>query len=428
MEWWQWLIGILLFVISLSFLVAIHELGHFATAKMFRVFCFDYSIGFGPKLVQFKRKTGETTFTIRAIPLGGFVSMFGEGAELEGKYITPNRNLEGISRMKRALVFAAGIILNFFLGFVLIFVSNQCFNHAYTDSPTKNSISKFEQSINISVANDSYIASLGVNSEDALHYYVDPVSGALILDKDVVITNNEVDTHYVLCIPNTLSTTKYDPVITDDMHLFVGVPANDAQKECGLEYAPDVTNEYLPVEGYSFKATLSFYQKSLNYDVNNPLNVQVEFNSENNKWANVGLGIKLYYEWYDFPTAISKTWNDFIGANTAIAKAIGGLFIGTSWNQIGGPVAILTQTTSVFSSFGFGQYIYYWGFISCNLALFNLLPFPGLDGWSLLVLAVEGISKKKMPTKVKNIISFVGLIILFAFMGLVLLKDVIGLF
>jgi regulator of sigma E protease len=57
-----------------------------------------------------------------------------------------------------------------------------------------------------------------------------------------------------------------------------------------------------------------------------------------------------------------------------------------------------------------------------------LLPFPGLDGWSLLVLAVEGISKKKMPTKVKNIISFVGLIILFAFMGLVLLKDVIGLF
>lgn len=427
MAWWQWLVGILMFVISLSLLIAIHELGHFATAKMFRVFCFDYSIGFGPKLFQYKRKTGETTFTIRAIPLGGFVSMFGEGVELEGKYITPNRNLEGIGRSKRALVFAAGIILNFLLGFILIFISNQCFPHSYTINRNNTN---YSSSITVSVRDNTYIHNLGIRDEDTLIYIFDETTNALIIDDNIVVNNNGKDVHYVLCLPNALSTTKYDPFINEDMALFVALEANESQKAMGLDYVPDITNRVNPIEAFSFETNLSFYTKESGYDVNDikVANVVVTSNPTDKKWNDFGLNIKLYNKWYDFPTAISKTGQDFINANTAIAKAIGGLFTGSSWGQIGGPVAILTQTTSVFSSFGIGEYIYYWGFISCNLALFNLLPFPGLDGWALLVLAVESISRKKMNTKIKNIISFVGLIVLFAFMALVLIKDVIGLF
>ena len=54
----------------------------------------------------------------------------------------------------------------------------------------------------------------------------------------------------------------------------------------------------------------------------------------------------------------------------------------------------------------------------------NLFPFPGLDGWQLLVLAVEAIFRKKIPNKVKTIVSIVGLVLLFAFMGVLLFKDV----
>ena len=61
--------------------------------------------------------------------------------------------------------------------------------------------------------------------------------------------------------------------------------------------------------------------------------------------------------------------------------------------------------------------------ISVNLAIINILPFPGLDGWHLLVLAVEGITRKKIPNKVKNVIAFVGLAILFALMIMLLFKD-----
>lgn len=427
MEWWQWLVGILLFIISLSVLVAIHELGHFATAKMFRVFCFDYSIGFGPKLFQYKRKEGETTFTIRGIPLGGFVSMYAEGVELEGKYVAPNRNLEGIGRRKRAVVFSAGIILNFVLGFLLIFISNQCFSHPYTVGRNKTNTSV---GIEMAIREDSTIYSKGIRSGDLLILIHDPTINGFILDDNIVMNKDGKDYHYVLCMPSSPSTDQYDPFISDEMRLYVGQAPSEAQKALGLEYAPDLNSLYAPEKGHSFETTLSFYTKESGYDKENVKDATftVTASETEKKWEDFGLNLKIYRQWYSFPQAISKTWDDFVYANTSIAKAIGGLFTGSSWSDIGGPVAILTQTTTVFSSYGMGMYIYYWGFISCNLALFNLLPFPGLDGWSLLVLAIEGVTRKKINTKVKNIISFVGLMALFALMGLVLIKDFIGLF
>ena len=66
----------------------------------------------------------------------------------------------------------------------------------------------------------------------------------------------------------------------------------------------------------------------------------------------------------------------------------------------------------------------YWGFISVNLAIFNLLPFPGLDGWQLLVLIIEGTTRKKIPEKVKNIVSLVGIGLLLLLMVFIVGKDV----
>ena len=73
---------ILLFLVFLSVLIIIHELGHLAAAKAFRVYCLEYSIGMGPLIFKHKRKNGETQFSLRAIPFGGYVSMYGEGVAL----------------------------------------------------------------------------------------------------------------------------------------------------------------------------------------------------------------------------------------------------------------------------------------------------------------------------------------------------------
>lgn len=76
MEWWQYVIGIIAFVIILGAIVLIHEGGHFFFARKAGILCHEFSIGMGP--VLFQKKIGETVFSIRLIPIGGFVSMAGE--------------------------------------------------------------------------------------------------------------------------------------------------------------------------------------------------------------------------------------------------------------------------------------------------------------------------------------------------------------
>ena len=102
------ILSLILFFIALGVLITIHELGHFIAAKSFKVYCSDFSIGFGPKIVNIKRKNGETNFKIGVFPVGGYVSMYGEGVELpSGVNIPKSRSLEGISRYKRLIIMAS---------------------------------------------------------------------------------------------------------------------------------------------------------------------------------------------------------------------------------------------------------------------------------------------------------------------------------
>ena len=117
---------ILLFLVCLSTLIMVHEAGHLITAKIFKVYCFEYALGFGPRLVSFKRKNGETRFSLRAVPFGGFVSMYGEAdevpKELEGVQIDPSRSINNIKHWKRAIVMTAGITMNFVLALIVFFI------------------------------------------------------------------------------------------------------------------------------------------------------------------------------------------------------------------------------------------------------------------------------------------------------------------
>ena len=108
-----------------------------------------------------------------------------------------------------------------------------------------------------------------------------------------------------------------------------------------------------------------------------------------------------------------------------IFRALGSLFTKDTWNSLGGIVAIGFESTGVLQNLGIGPYIHLWGVLSVNLAIVNLIPFPGLDGYQLLVLAIEAIFKKKIPNKVKTIVSIVGLGLLFTFMIVLVVKDII---
>ena len=118
------IITILAFIFVISLLIIVHEFGHFIMAKWFGVQVLSFSIGYGPQLVSFTR--GETEFSIRLLPLGGFVKMGGmEGNVIVGyeeTQIPLEKRFDHNSLWQRSLIVAAGPIMNIVLSIVLLFI------------------------------------------------------------------------------------------------------------------------------------------------------------------------------------------------------------------------------------------------------------------------------------------------------------------
>jgi len=116
------IINILIFVLILSVIVAIHEFGHFIFAKLTGVYVYEYAIGMGPKIFSFKPKKSETTYSLRAIPLGGFCSLAGEDTDSDDLEKVPeNRRLQAKKPWQRFLIMFFGPGFNFLLAIIILF-------------------------------------------------------------------------------------------------------------------------------------------------------------------------------------------------------------------------------------------------------------------------------------------------------------------
>ena len=105
---------IVIAILMFGVLIAIHEFGHFATAKACRVRVDEFSIGMGPAI--FKKQKGETQYSLRILPIGGYCAM-GEDEESDDPRAFPNQNF-----WKRLAILCAGSFMNFLLGIVLIVI------------------------------------------------------------------------------------------------------------------------------------------------------------------------------------------------------------------------------------------------------------------------------------------------------------------
>ncbi len=109
------------FVFVLGVTVMIHEFGHFLFAKKAGIYVYEFSLGMGPKLFRFKRKNDETTYSIRLFPIGGFVSMAGEDIEADAS-IPTHQQMCNKTWMQRFLTLIAGVMFNFLLAIILLFI------------------------------------------------------------------------------------------------------------------------------------------------------------------------------------------------------------------------------------------------------------------------------------------------------------------
>ena len=480
---WEWILVAVLFLLSLSILITLHELGHLLTAKAFNVYCREFSIGFGPALIRKRGKGKETYFALRAIPLGGYVSMYDDESaseEDEKENIPHERSLDGISRPKRAVIFSAGVIVNAILGLLIFAISNICFPYIGATN-----IGHVEES--------SIAASAGIQEKSRLFIYgqevidketnemVNPsvlyqyeLNGTTymgymwIIDPNVTLNNGN---HYVLAYYPT--GTKNATKLTDGLKLFVGEewPTDSETKYAFMENetflkwkANDYTLPYYPdyskgvyqldreesyVANLYFREYLGQNEKgndtwATNEDkVLHQLTLNVKAKDGAYAYEDVGLSFVTQNTWLPFSERIAGTFEDFGTAASAVFKGLGMLFTGGIRNM-SGIVGIFQTSASIYSSYTFSMYLFFWGLISVNLAIFNLLPFPGLDGWSLLVTAIEGATnavkrakyKKssapmedykewRIPPKVKGVLSFIGLALIFLLMIAVIIMDVL---
>lgn len=449
------ILSILLFLIALGILVTIHELGHFIAAKSFNVYCNDFSIGFGPKIIKIKRKKGETTFNVGVLPLGGYVSMYGEGVELpDGVTVPRNRSLEGIARWKRVIIMSAGVIMNFVLAYVIFFISVSCFPQYQIYS---NGISLVDQTA--FEENKTFVDENGdlftFNDDSTYIIY----SGLFIYDKDgknntsfsnvVKAYNHETkeyvdsvftyhneetneDLHYVFKFKSSLDSINGLNNFTNMLELYpatlyenVSYLSTDEDGKTiyktGSFYLPTVENNTMTAYQFSedkildisYPVTLvematsteTIEDKATEKTSFVYTNSTMNLTNKNNKNSldSGGFSTKYWKYWYGWDSfrVAGEYWVD---STTLISQALGKLFIGQGWENMGGPVAIFTQTTQILTNYPFNYYLQTWGVISVNLALFNLLPFPGLDGWQILVTIIEGIVNliKRIKFKKEN--------------------------
>ena len=116
------MLNLIYFVIILGVIVLVHEFGHFIFAKMFGIYVYEFAIGMGPKIFHFKKKNGETEYSIRAIPIGGFCSLAGEDLDSDDSLKIPkDRRLQSKKAWQRFLVMFFGAGNNFILAFLLLF-------------------------------------------------------------------------------------------------------------------------------------------------------------------------------------------------------------------------------------------------------------------------------------------------------------------
>ncbi len=388
-------LGILLALLALVTLIVIHEFGHFIAAKIFNVYVNEFSIGFGPLIFSKKRKTGETKFSIRWIPLGGYCSMIGEDIpemteeevaslspsdqELYSLYKTlpPNRKLNGISRWKRCIILLAGITLNFIVGYLLFFFYA-------IDVPVVYSYENYVQ-----VQENSLASEAGWTNED------------IIIGGEYIVTIDNVETE-----SQPFKILSDSP--EDKLQLYYAF--NEA-----LNQAPSTVND-----------KVVFNLNTLDEELIE-LTVPAIDNNGTLSWKSIGISFvpitrrTTPSEWF---TISGRMFGEGCGA---IFVALGQIFTPEGFSNLGGIISIV-QVSTMASSIGAYYFFGVWALVSVNLAIFNLLPFPGLDGWQFVVTIIEGITKKEIPSKFKTIMTYIGFGLLLTLFVVVTFKDIFALF
>lgn len=417
---------IIYFVLILGITVFIHELGHFMFAKRYGVYVYEFSIGMGPRLFKFNRKNDETNYCIRLLPIGGFVQMAGEEVE-EDKNIPKEKSLRSKTAFQRFMIMVAGVMMNFILAFVLLFVlalfNDVSVNNVYVNSST---IKNLNDNDKIVAVNDRF-----VNNYDKL---------AL----ELTIASSDNFTMTVKDKDGNKKDVKVNPISIGSSNL-------PYQKDYGFEVNNlDISKSNLKdikvkdtitkVNGIKVSTYLELINELDKHDKEVTLTLKDEKGiekesiikiEENKEDTLLGYSYGFYISGKKAKGifgAIKYAFLKFFSTVEQMVFTVFYLITGDiSLNMLSGPVGIF-NVVGQSAKAGFSNVVSLLCLICINVGFINLLPLPAFDGGHILFILIEKIKGSKVDPKIENTIHNIGFIFLMILMILVTYNDIIRLF
>jgi regulator of sigma E protease len=368
-------ITILLVIVVLGLLVFVHELGHFLAARLVGATVFEFALGFGPRLLSKEYK--GTVYSIRLLPLGGFVNILGDGDpskvdEEMLKEVNPEGNLKKKSKLAQMFVMLAGIFMNILLAITCYFIVLGFSNWNVYLSPE----------------------------------FVDfkPVGAELVRDREADVPYEVVDESFA------------DKSEMPEEGYIVSINGQE------VEYVDDISrliegNDFVSLEACDMQEICDTYE--------------VQVGDDGKIGIAIGLNYSVYIDYSD--NKIFSGFSHLINNLRLIGRVFGGLFqdaretgdYSTLSQSVSGPVGIFFLV-DYFRDLGWIPFVSLIADLSLSLAIMNILPIPALDGGRVLIVGIEGILRKDINPKVEAIIINVSFVLLMVFVVFVMVKDIVN--
>lgn len=355
-------------LIVFSAVIAIHEFGHFTVAKLCGIQVNEFSIGMGPAL--WKKIYKGTQYSLRALPVGGYVALEGEESpesqqaeavrderEAEEENPVPPEQRTGIPLneapvWQRVLVMVAGAFMNFVLGFVVLVILVAAQEGAITSKTI------------YSIENDALCGQTGLQAGD-----------------EIVAVNG---------------------------------------RRCFV--ANDILYELMRTEAYRARFTV----KRDGQKVELP-DVQFDTWQDEDGQTHMTLGFTVYGIKKTPLNVLKEAWNSTLYYGRIVFTSLADLVRGReSINNLSGPVGIVTAIGQA-ASYGWQDLLELLALITINLGVFNLLPFPALDGGKVVFLIIEGVTGHAVPEKLQGTLTIAAFALLFGLMLFATYNDIIRL-
>ena len=373
-------------IIMFLVMVSLHEFGHYIVARLLDFKILEYAIGFGPAI--FKSKKTEIQYSIRCIPLGGYCKFEGEDSASDDPRAFNNQPV-----WKRILVVMAGGIFNIILGFLLFLVI---------------------------VPVTSPILTNTVN-EVVPHSYIEQ-AGILPGDKIVEINGHNINFYNDI--------TLYTQEFAKDKSANIVVKRNNEKHSFDIFPTEQIIKQKYTDKGIEYTDIINGNSTTEFIEYSDEIKADAEKTGKEYTTTRYIIGFSPKQEDVTFFNVWGEAWNQTRFVVKLVYTSLWDMITGeVGMEQMSGPVGIVNEVNTAVNS-GSKSWLYVLNLIALltiNLGVFNLLPFPALDGGRLFFMIVELIRRKPIPPEKEGTVHAIGMLLLLLLVVLISFNDIMRL-